>query len=99
VAAPQPMPRPRQRARCRMVMHKTQRRVMLKFLKQHAGVWLNAKGHRECDICYCLRSKKCGVHVTLANYIVKPEWDDKGPYSDVPPQLCTEHAQELGLVW
>ena len=82
-----------------MVMHKTQRRVMLKFLKQHAGEWVVAMTLLNCDICYCLERARGDSHVALASYIVKRSWDDEGPYSGTPPQLCVSHAQELGLLW
>ncbi|KKN28853.1 hypothetical protein LCGC14_0849930 [marine sediment metagenome] len=80
-------------------MHKTQRRVMLRFLKQHAGKWVVAMAPRDCDICYCLERAKEESHVTLVSYIAKRAWDDKGPYSGSPPLLCASHAQELGLLW
>ncbi len=77
-------------------MHKTQRRVMLKFLKQHNGKWVERAGHN-CDLCYCEYIKETQEPITLASYISKSV--GRGPYSSSPPRLCTEHARELGLLW
>ena len=77
-------------------MHKTQRRVMLKFLKQHKGRWSAPGKYGHCDLCYVRDDES----VTLASYINKSwEGTGPGPYSDKPPVLCRAHAQELGLVW
>ena len=83
-----------------MVMHKTQRRVMLKFLEQHGGRWSVISELGRCDLCYVRGSKGTAKPVTLARYISRRSWaGDPGPYSDGPPMLCHAHAQELGLVW
>ena len=78
-------------------MHKTQRRVMLKFLKQHGGKWSSTDG-KNCDICQCIGSEQQWETGGLASYISKQP-GTIGPYSDVQPVLCTEHARELGLIW
>jgi hypothetical protein len=82
-----------------MVMHKTQRRVMLKFLKQHEGVWRKARDPLRCDLCYCTLSKDTAAPITLASYIAKPFPGGGDPYTDSPPMLCDTHARELGLIW
>ena len=82
-----------------MVMHKTQRRMMLKFLDQHGGRWSGTSNSAHCDLCYIAFSNTTTKPVTLARYISKSWADDPGPYSDGPPILCHAHAQELGLVW
>jgi len=78
-------------------MNKTQRRVMLKFLKQHNSNWSNTN-RGDCDICYCVRSKQTTKAISLARYITKVD-GAVGPYSDTQPVLCIEHARELSLVW
>ena len=81
-------------------MHKTQRRVMLKFLKQHLGHWSTSSGSGSyCDLCYVEYSKTTNTPVTLARYIRKIDKGNPGPYAQASPVLCTTHAQELSLVW
>ena len=80
-------------------MHKTQRRVMLKFLKQHGGKWDERNDNFSCDICYCEQSKGPQQPITLASYISKDPSSGVGPYSSARPRLCNEHARELGLIW
>ena len=82
-----------------MVIHKTQRRVMLKFLKQHKSRWSEPSKYSYCDLCYVRDSKARREPITLASYISKGGTTDPGPYSHGPPILCRAHAQELGLVW
>ena len=72
-----------------MVMHKTQRRVMLKFLKQHGGKWNSTDGE-DCDICQCIESKQKGEPDGLASYI------SKQPYTMLLEKL--EHHSALSLV-
>jgi hypothetical protein len=80
-------------------MHKTQRRVMLKFLKQHGGEWYERNDTFSCDLCHCEWSKGTEQPITVASYISKSSASDIGPYSHIPPRLCIEHARELGVVW
>ena len=81
------------------MIHKTQRRVMLKFLKQHSGKWSESTEYVHCDLCYVEFSKTTTTTVTLARYISKIFKRDSGPYAEGPPILCNTHAQELGLIW
>ena len=65
------------------------RKLFIAYLNAHGGKWCGDFG---CDIC-----RYHGAYEQTKAWITTHL--QQSGFSSVQPDLCTKHAQELGLIW